>query len=447
MPERRPSARPPSRVLVICSDKIGRQMAGPGIRAYELAKALQPHVGEVVLAGVETEAEPVEDFDVVGYHVRDQRRLRPLIAAADVIVTQPPWPVTAAWMRSSGARLIFDLYDPEPFELFELLAGRRPLLRRVLDTLTLDRVTAAMHDGHHLLCASEKQRDLWLGALLAERLIPPALYDRDPSLRSRIDLVPFGLPSEPPAPVPGVPGPRERFGLADDDEIVLWNGGIWNWLDAPTAVRAMAELSARRPRARLVFMGASSVGAGKRATEEAKQVAGKLGLLDRHVFFNTEWVPYAARANWLLAADCAISTHVEHLETRFAFRTRLLDCFWAGLPVVCTRGDDLAQQVEREQAGIAVPERDPAAVAEALDSVLTRGRGAHVAALQRIAAGFEWPRVAEPLVRYVLQGTPEARRGVAIAGPRPLQRARGLGYRAGRTTLNAVGLRDWPTLG
>ena len=54
------------------------------------------------------------------------------------------------------------------------------------------------------------------------------------------------------------------------------------------------------------------------------------------------------RADWLLEADCAISTHEDHLETRFAFRTRLLDCFWSALPVVCTGGDELADLVERE---------------------------------------------------------------------------------------------------
>jgi glycosyltransferase involved in cell wall biosynthesis len=435
-------------ILVVCSDKLGKQMAGPAIRAYELAKALRPQARSVTLAGVESDAEPLDDFDVVQYHIRDQRRLKPLIAAADVIVAQPPWPVVGAWMRASGARLIFDLYDPEPLEVLEFLSDRGPLLRRVLDTLTVDRIVDALHDGHHFVCASEKQRDLWLGALMGERLIGPAVYDRDPSLRSVIDLVPFGVPGDPPARVPGVPGPRERFapGIGPDDDVILWNGGLWNWLDAPTAVRAVAALRERRPQARLVFMGASTQGAGRRAAEEARQLADQLGVLDRHVFFNTEWVPYAARANWLLDADCAISTHVEHLETRFAFRTRLLDCFWSGLPVVCTRGDDLGDLVEREGAGVAVPQRDPAATADALERVLERGRDAHATALAGIAAAFAWPRVVEPLARFAQGGRPEPRGRFGLARRRPLQLVRGLGYRTGRTTLNAVGLKDWPTL-
>jgi glycosyltransferase involved in cell wall biosynthesis len=421
-------------------------MAGPAIRAYELAKALRPHAAEVTLAGVQTDAEPLEDFDVVQYHIRDQRRLKPLIAAADVVVAQPQWPVVGAWLRASGARIIFDLYDPEPLEVLEFLSDRAPLLRRVLDRLTLDRILDAVHDGHHLICASEKQRDLWLGVMLAEGLISAEVYDRDPSLRSRLDLVPFGVPLEPPAPVPGAPGPRERFALDRGDEIVLWNGGIWNWLDAPTAVAAVARLREHRPRVRLVFMGASASGAGRVAANAARRVAGELGVLDRHVFFNATWVPYAERANWLLQADCAVSTHVEHLETRFAFRTRLLDCFWAGLPVVCTEGDDLATLVEREGVGATVPQRDAEALSVALERVLERGRGAYGEALGRVAADFRWPRVAEPLVRYASLGRPAPRPRASLLRRRPIQLGRGLGYRVGRRSLNAVGLTDWPTL-
>src|SRR3954468_97186 len=300
------SAPPPSRrprVLVVSLERISRQMAGPGIRSYELAKALRP-VADVTLAGVETDAEPVGDFEVVQYHLRAQHRLRPLVAAADVIVAQPPWPQTAAWMRASGARLVFALYDPEPLEVLELLSDQRGWLRRVVGTLTLDRMVAALHDGHNFLCASEKQRDMWLGMMLGERLIGPALLHRDPSLRLVIDVVPFGLPAEPPRPT-GADGPRARFGLGEDDELVLWNGGIWNWLDAPTAGRARAALGARRPNARpglvgaaragrrpngsLVLMGASRGAAGRRGAEATRRLAADLGVLDRVVFFNDEW--------------------------------------------------------------------------------------------------------------------------------------------------------------
>ena len=59
--------------------------------------------------------------------------------------------------------------------------------------------------------------------------------------------------------------------------------------------------------------------------------------LDHTVFFNDGWVPYAERGAWLAEADIGVSAHFDDIETRFAFRTRLLDYLWAGLPIVTTR--------------------------------------------------------------------------------------------------------------
>jgi glycosyltransferase involved in cell wall biosynthesis len=436
-----------TQVLLISSDTVGEEMAGPGIRAYELARALQPHA-TVTLAAVRSPHQAPPGVDVRPYHPIDQRALRPLIAEADTIVCQPQWAVTASWLRRSRARLVFDVYDPEPFETLEFLRERGRLLRSTLHTLTVDRYLGAFHDAHHLMCASAKQRDLWLGAMLAERLIGPGIYDRDPSLLSVIDTVPFGVPALPPAP--RGQSIRARFPrIGADDEIVLWNGGLWNWLDGPTAVRAIDVLVRRRPGVRLVFMGASPVGAAKAATEATRRLAGELGRLDEHVFFNTEWVPYDARGAWLLDADCSVSTHVEHLETRFAFRTRLLDCFWAGLPIVCTRGDDLAERVERDDLGATVPQRDPEALAGALERVLERGRADYAPQLAATAEEFRWSRVAAPLIRWITAPVPPARIGGGARGRlswRAGHRLRSGGYRAGRSTLNALGIRDWPKL-
>src|SRR2546423_701466 len=80
------SARP--RVLVISMGPVGGEMAGSGIRAYELARALSEHA-EVTLAAIEAEGEPVADLPVVYYEMRNPQALRGPIAAADALVPQP----------------------------------------------------------------------------------------------------------------------------------------------------------------------------------------------------------------------------------------------------------------------------------------------------------------------------------------------------------------------
>jgi hypothetical protein len=421
-------------------------MGGSGIRAYELARALSPHADVVLAAPCAQEpAEPSAlDVAVHEYDFLHQRGLRAVLDGAHAVVAQPPWPHIAHELERSGARLIFDLYNPEPLEVLEHARRRGPLVRRAAATLTVDRIAGAIHRGHHLMCASEKQRDLWLGSMLADRLIAPASYDRDPSLRAQLDVVPFGVPREPAeARADGV---RERFPeIAADDEVILWNGGIWPWLDAPTAIRAAALLAERRSGVRLVFMGTGgSSPSGVAAAREATALAEELGVLGGAVLFNDRWVPYERRADWLLAADCAVSTHHEHLETRYAFRTRLLDCLWAGLPVVCTRGDELADRVERDGLGAGVPERDPDVLADALERVLERGRSAYAQPLAAAAQDFAWDRVTEPLVRWVTAAEEPPRIG-RPATPRPGQVARDLAFRAAVEALRAAG-RDWPRL-
>jgi glycosyltransferase involved in cell wall biosynthesis len=392
-------ARPHPRLLFISLDPVGEQMAGLGIRYTELARALAP-VAEVTLAAPGARA--VDDVATVDFTPHRPEALREPIAAADAIVTHPQWPVITRWMTRSKARLIYDLYDPETLETLELFAGRSAPRRRLMVDLTLDRLYDALSVGDQFICASEKQRDLWLGAMLARDLIEPDRYDADPTFRSVIDLVPFGVPSLPPRRDPRHSSIRDRFAqIADTDEIVLWNGGLWRWLDAPTAIRAVALLAKRRPGVRLVFMGGSDSPAALEATTQARAVAESLGELDSTVLFNDAWVPYAERANWLLDASCALSTHRDHLETRYAFRTRLLDCFWAGLPVVCTRGDDLSDRVAREGLGAAVPAGSDADTADALETVLDRGRASYTDALASAARDHVWDTVAAPIAHWI----------------------------------------------
>lgn len=424
------------RVLFISPDAVGDRMAGLGIRYTELAGALAPNADVTVATG-DAGGAPPDGVRVVGYEPHAPGALRAEIDRADAIVAPPQWPVVARWMRRSAARLIYDLYDPETLETLELLRGRR--VRRAMVALTVDRLEDALRTGHHFMCASESQRDLWVGALLASRLLTPAAYDRDPTLRSVLDLVPFGVPAAPPQA--GAPGIRAAFPqIAAGDEIVLWNGGLWRWLDPATAVRAIGRVAERRPGVRLVFMGTSSGVAGRAAEEEARALAAPLGDT---VLFHEGWVPYAERGAWLLEADCALVTAVDHLETRFAFRTRVLDCFWAALPVVCTRGDALAERVERDGLGAVVAPGDDAALADAIAAVLDRGRDVFAAGLARAAADHAWPVVAEPLGRWIAGGELPPRLGPGSR--RPAHRLRSTAYVAAQRALDTVGVR-WPSL-
>jgi glycosyltransferase involved in cell wall biosynthesis len=430
-------------VLIVTDDPVGPVLGGAAIRACEMARALND-VADVTLAAPGLTPTGLEGVTHVPFRLDDPRPLRALFGAADVVVMRPGSPVVAGWLRASGARIVFDISDPLPLDILEAQVSA-PRERQLLwQTIAIDQFLETLHTGHHFICAGRRQRDLYIGALLASRLISPAAYAADPSFRSFIDRVPFGIPAEPPRRVPGR-GPRAQLpGLGADAQILLWSGGIWNWLDPVTAVAATVKAAERNPRVRLVFMFAQDVlkgGDERREARAAYALAQRVGALDRTVFFNRLPIRYAERASWLLDADCMLSTNRDHLESRFAFRTRLLDCFWAGVPAVCTGGDELSELIERCDGGVAVPYGDVDAAADAILTVLAGDRDARRARLRAAGADLAWPVVVEPLRRIVAMAGPPRALGDPWArrSARPLQRGRGAVVRAARAVLSAAG--------
>ncbi|HEX4364141.1 MAG TPA: hypothetical protein VHZ75_06280 [Solirubrobacteraceae bacterium] len=418
------------RLLVLCQEPVGERMAGAAIRAVELARAAAT-VADVTIAAP---SGSLPDIPVVPFEPHDARSLRDPLASADVVYGVPQWPLVMRALRRSGVRLVFDLYVPEYFETLEGFRERDARLRRLMSALALDRIEDALADGDLLLCATERQRDLLTGLLLGQRGLPPAAYDDDRSLDARLAVVPFGIPAAPPKRSAGATGPKARFGAT---ELVLWNGGIWGWLDPQTAIRAVTQLD--RAGLRLVFMGAASSPAAREATEAAKTLASQLGA---PVDFNDDWVRYDERADWLLDADAVISCHHDQLETRYAFRTRLLDCFWAQVPIVCTGGDDLAARIAREDLGAVAAPGDVDGVAAGLVRVLQGDRAAYEARLASAARRMTWEQTAAPLLDFLRSAGEHGQH--SRRRPHAARAARSRAYSLARPLLNAAGLRDWP---
>ncbi|HEX3721206.1 MAG TPA: glycosyltransferase family 4 protein, partial [Nitrolancea sp.] len=395
----------PPRVLLIASDIIGPNMAGSGIRYWNLARVIgaQQPVTLATSTEVTLAAPPAVTLRSYGGPDNDSRghRLAELIAAHDVVVAQHiPYLFTDPEILRQRF-MIVDLYAPWILEKLEhaRIDAEVGEPNRKDDVAILNRLLSL---GDAFMAASERQRDFWLGALASAGRLETSHARSDPGLRNLIDVVPFGLPAEPPQR--SGPGPRELFAaIGRDALLILWNGGLWNWLDPFTAIRAMALVAKREPRARLVFMGVRSPSteiARMRVVDDTRELAKSLGLIDQIVFFN-DWVAYDERQNWLLEADLALSLHQSSLESRFAYRTRMLDNLWCRLPLVATTGDVLADLIDREEIGITVPPDDPAAVADAIVAALDSSRQVvYRENLARIAANHSWEVVSQPLLRW-----------------------------------------------
>jgi glycosyltransferase involved in cell wall biosynthesis len=385
-----------ARVLLISADTVGPRMAGPGIRYWEFARSLAGDA-DVVLAIPNAPTVPGEGFRVERYTSRGLWRL---VRDADVVVCQG-FRFPLALLQLTRRVVVVDLYDPLPLELLEYYrdATRRDArFAQQRIALRLDRLCRL---GDVFLCAGLRQRDLWLGALALAGRLNWDTYREDPRLDRLVAMAPFGLPSIPPRRT-GAAFRGRWPALRDSDRLLLWGGGMWDWLDPLTVIRAIGRVAAKRDDVKLVFMGLqhpnTRIGA-MRIHEEAVSLARSLDLHERHVFFNYGWLPYDERQNALLEADVGISAHLDRAEAHFAFRTRLLDYLWAGLPILCTRGDDLADTVRARGAGIVLEPSDVEGWAEAILRLVDDGELAARcrARATDLAQELVWERVTAPL--------------------------------------------------
>ena len=147
-----------------------------------------------------------------------------------------------------------DAYDPVLLEVLEWFAA----------------APAAEHDGASTRRAAaddrgtavRRPRAVRVGAATSPaarraaraRRVNPDTYDGDPTLGRLVRVVPFGLPDRPPHRTGAAPLRRPGL-LGPDDFVLLWGGGMHQWLDPLVLVEAVARID--DPAVKAVFLGGS----------------------------------------------------------------------------------------------------------------------------------------------------------------------------------------------
>ena len=228
-------------------------------------------------------------------------------------------------LADSGARIVVDLYDPFGLELLMLIESEPAARREAAQANALRALHDQLRAGDFFLCASERQRDYWLGWLEALGRVNPRTHGADPDLRGLIDVVPFGVPSEPPRAHPRARAPRDLRDRSGRAHAPVGRRGVR--LVRPGDGRARGR-AAWRERTSCSWRPGTRTPSCRRRGRWARRARRR----DRASTSTTAGSSTSRRADWLLDADAGVSAHHEHVETRFAFRTRILDYLWAGLP-------------------------------------------------------------------------------------------------------------------
>ncbi len=405
-----PSARQGRVVVLSAGDVIGERMAGTAIRAWELACSLGAHVPTVLAS-----PKPIGRSDprVETFEFADAVELRNLVDRADAVIVFGFDLRRYPFLPHTSALLVVDLYDPWIFgslEQYDTMTREEAEGQKAHEIATLNEL---MDLGDFFLCASERQRDFWIGMLASRGRLDRTAHLQDAHLRSLIDVVPFGCSDIAPQPHPSgaalVGNPRWPD-IPLGSKVVLWGGGTWDWFDPVGVLEAFVRVQRDVPEARLFFMGLELEGRGvpeMSSTKQLRERAAELGVLGSTVFFGP-WVPYDERGSYLLDAAVGVVAAKAMAESRLAWRTRMLDHFWAALPTIATAGDVLADLIHDEGAGLRIAANDAAALEDALRKMLTDDafRAACAARAGQLADRFRWSGVVDPLVRLATDPAP-----------------------------------------
>lgn len=392
------------RILLVTLEPITKQMAGPAIRCIEIGKQLAKDHDVTVFSPRTSDYKQASELsDLPSFNIclgAGKSHLIKIAQNQDIIFVQAnvlkPFPKLA----DLGKYLVVDLYDPYLMAILAQFAdddtsasASYRLMHQVLQQ--------HMEKADFSVCASEKQLDYWLGRFCALGRLTPEMYSFDRSFRKLIDVLPFGLPELPPQKT-GTAMRGRIPGINHSDFILLWGGGIWEWFDPLTVIKAVGSLAAKYPQLKLYFMGFKSPNPQvplMDMAQKAKDLADGMGLTGKHVFFSDSWTPYEERVNYLLEADVAVSAHFNLPETRFSFRTRILDYFWAGLPIMTSAGDQLAELIEKNNAGAVLPHEDVEAWTRALEDMINNPekKSQFAQGSQKLAQEFQWNKVVKPL--------------------------------------------------
>ena len=284
-------------------------MAGPGIRAYRFAKELArdnditlavPFATDLDVAadGIElVQIRPDDDTGLTALVKRVRHRGRPAAAGAD---DAPP--------REDGTRTVYDLYAPVTVEQLALDSHREPLPAATISgsertascrrsssaraTPSSARASASATSG-----SARSPRSAASTRIATPRDPDVAEPDRRRAVRDRAGAARSGEPA-----VKGVrPGHRRRR------QVLVWSGGIWDWFDPLTVIRAVHELAQRRDDVRLVLPRASStptrqIGEMTMAERAVRLARGARSPRPRRLL-QLGWVPYEERGRYLLEAD------------------------------------------------------------------------------------------------------------------------------------------------
>ena len=292
-----------------------------------------------------------------------------------------------------------DLWPPAIVSLARLLRREQPGALVLHDPHAVSAALVAVRLSRRPLLVAVRRVDFPLGSPLSrakyaacDRVVVVSraigtVVESCGIAREKLRLVYEGVPDR--APAPGGREALASLGVPAGVPVVGNVAALTDHKDHATLIEALALARPRVPQARLVILGEGEL----RGALEAR--VRERGLGDRVVFAGFR--PDLDRLLPAFSLFC-LSSRLEGLGTS------LLDAMAFGLPVVATSAGGIPEAVEDGVTGRVVPPGDPAALADALVSVLgddERRRALGAAGRRRFLERFTADRMVDGTLRVL----------------------------------------------
>lgn len=244
-------------------------------------------------------------------------------------------------------------------------------------------------------CVSSRQKYALIGELGAAGRL-----NRYTSGYDFAEVIPCGIPEEDYRHTEDVI--RGRYGITDDDFILLWTGGYNTWTDVETLFKGL--ISAMKKNSRIKFV---STG-GEIPEQDLKTYPYFLSLIEkspyRDRFIMKGWVPGEDVPCYYLEADAGINIDKDIYEVKLGSKNRILDWFRAGLCVLSSNVCELTEIIKREKIGYTFKPHDHKDLSEKLIYMAEHRREVKEtasAAKKYALQNFSFDRTTAPLQRWV----------------------------------------------
>ncbi len=397
------------KILIISHDRIGAQMAGPGIRYHYMAEILSKAGFDVTMGFFSPEYMPEESFersyDVESVNVH---HFEEAFAKADAVVALWVSEAIIDFCNAQGIILVFDIYAPVPVESLavKIFAQQLPSENdEFVHEASIKDYRNFLANGDAFLYSNRRQLDFWLGFIFGAGLTSPKQYLHRNAFNQFIKA-PMGIDTRSQPKVHKSLYKGVVKGIAVDDIVMVWSGGIYDWYDGVILMEAMRLVRTMDKRIKMVFPAIVHPNKNTpkwKETVDTQAKADELGLTGKNVFFFHKWINYYDRGSFLADADIAVYTHKLSIESEFSHRTRVIDShIMFCLPTIATEGDHFADIIAESNLGRVVPPGNKEALANAIVD-LAKKHNLHEARknLEHIRPQYDWQETLAPLVQYL----------------------------------------------